>query len=920
METPVVQGNCIACHVSGGLSGHTRLVFSAGAGNALNNFNVFDNFVSTVENGSQTILNKVRGGDAHGGGARFGSTSAEYLNLQAFLNALTGDTGSSSQTNFYQKVSFETPESTLRRASLLLAGRLPTEQEISQAAQSSEALTSTIKSLMTGSGFHDFLIRGANDNLLTDAFIDGLFLEVLDSNAAQYPVLATARYNAYSSGNEQTITDFNRWWAAARYGVARAPLELIAYVVENDRPYTEVLTADYTLVNPQSNTVLQAGASFSTPEYSADNVTEFQVGRNQGQILMTNELDAEYSQTLGLNIFSAPAPIAYPHAGLLNEPAFLNRYPTTDTNRNRARSRWTYYHFLGVDIEKSAARTTDPVALADTNNPTLNNPACAVCHQLMDPVAGAYQNYGDQGWYRTSDGGLDSLPDAYKNEENSPYIFGDTWFADMRTPGFNGTTVPNADTSLQWLASQITADDRFASATVKFWWETVMSDVLLLPPENSSDANFEYLLAAYEAQQELIDDLAQQFITGFNGGAPYNLKDLLAAMVTSDWFRANGASEALSSAELVALANVGNRRLLTPAELQAKTESLLGYAWGEGEAPWQIDNYQSSLLDRYRIYYGGIDSTGITERAKELNSIMSNVAEAQALAMACPSVLFDMNRDESSRLIFTQVDRYVTPTLHTREDFIVTGTSTSDASSHNLVHSLNSGDHLLRLSFANPYWDANAGESALLTIHTITVTAGDTTLFNIEGQNITEVPGVNIYRNDEGNYTGTPYWDGDLGALTGWLMWNGYIELPISLSSDASLSIAVTASRQNMPERNTTLSIELNSVSPTAGSNGEQAIRAQLQAMHKNFLGETLAANSEELTNTYNFLVELWQARQSNNYPQAAVAWDVESCEIPIEGWWDQDRSAEFADPYYMQGTWASVLVYFLTDYYYLHE
>ena len=105
----------------------------------------------------------------------------------------------------------------------------------------------------------------------------------------------------------------------------------------------------------------------------------------------------------------------YPHAGILNTTVFLQRYPSTATNRNRARSRWTYYHFLGLDIEKSAPRTTDPEALADTNNPTLFNPACTVCHQVLDPVAGAFQNYGDEGFYRDQWEGLDSLDGHYKD-------------------------------------------------------------------------------------------------------------------------------------------------------------------------------------------------------------------------------------------------------------------------------------------------------------------------------------------------------------------------------------------------------------------------------------------------------------------------------------------------------------------------
>jgi hypothetical protein len=149
-------------------------------------------------------------------------------------------------------------------------------------------------------------------------------------------------------------------------------------------------------------------------------------------------LKSEFFQDIGLKVDSWGDYIDYPHAGVLSSLAFLSRYPTTETNRNRARSRWTYYHFLGLDIEKSAARTTDPVALADTNNPTLNNPACTVCHQNLDPVAGAFEDFGNEGWFRDQWGGKDSLPHTYKYADGSPYQNGDTWFRDMRIPGFDG--------------------------------------------------------------------------------------------------------------------------------------------------------------------------------------------------------------------------------------------------------------------------------------------------------------------------------------------------------------------------------------------------------------------------------------------------------------------------------------------------
>ena len=55
---------------------------------------------------------------------------------------------------------------------------------------------------------------------------------------------------------------------------------------------------------------------------------------------------------------------------------------------------------LGVDIENAAERTTDAEALADTNNPIMNNPACVAFHAIHGPFGGALQNHGDVGHYR----------------------------------------------------------------------------------------------------------------------------------------------------------------------------------------------------------------------------------------------------------------------------------------------------------------------------------------------------------------------------------------------------------------------------------------------------------------------------------------------------------------------------------------
>ena len=223
----------------------------------------------------------------------------------------------------------------------------------------------------------------------------------------------------YSLPEDQWYEASERVHGALRRASAREPLELIAYVVERDLPYTEIVTARHTVVTPLLAEAYKSDTEFDDPE----DANEWKRGWNHGMLLI-DETYTEVRESLGDFDFSrylgGGIPMSLPHAGVLNTQAYLARYPSTATNRNRARSRWTYYFFLGIDIEKLASRTQDPDALADKNNPTMNNPNCTVCHVTMDPVAGSFQNYGDAGFFRDQWGGKDSLPDTYKWSEDSP--------------------------------------------------------------------------------------------------------------------------------------------------------------------------------------------------------------------------------------------------------------------------------------------------------------------------------------------------------------------------------------------------------------------------------------------------------------------------------------------------------------------
>ena len=779
--SPIVQEKCVTCHVEGGRSGHTRLVFhgSSIADHQQLNLDVFEDFLEKVTDGADLILEKISG-SGHGGGVQVAAESADYAQFERFLALLEDEQAQIlSPETLFDTVRLAGPRKTLRRATLIFGGRVPTKAEYESIAEI--GLRDAIRNVMQGDAFHDFLIRGSNDRLLTDGVM-GRSPSLPTALSSNTPTVAYAslrdRYNAgvrWPTSGWAGRTGRNR----ARGG---APLELIAHVVENDLPYTEILTADYIMANP-----------FAVEAYGAD--TEFDDPSDDHEF-RPSKFGAYYLDDGSRSFYNVPRcgsyvtypgdlRLDYPHAGVLNTTAFLKRFPTTPTNRNRARARWTYYHFLGVDVEQLAARTTDPDALADTDNPTMKNPACTGCHDVLDPVAGAFQNYDEDGHYRANFGGRDSLDHYYKN--NPPgaeeaiveadswelretvtirthlndgeiavglaavqnpyrrdmgiagltvrddvgrivarpripydgsnrgcvrqrgdhfsmqaycgvsvgvdiaqeglhrisvdtwrpyseypaaikmwggrefYRFGDTWYRDMREPGFENALAPSADNSVQWLAERIVADPRFAEATVKFWWPAIMGAEVVVPPAETSEADYEGRLLAARAQHAEVTRLGELFREGTEAGSAYNLKDLLVEIVMSPWFRANSVYDD-DPVRAVALRNAGARRLLTPEELAAKTLSLTGVQWGR-QAPTYQRRHNHALTTDYAVLYGGIRDDGATERARDLTSVMASVSKLHAVRMACPVVLREFYLlPEDRRRLFAGIDHTVVPT------------------------------------------------------------------------------------------------------------------------------------------------------------------------------------------------------------------------------------------------------------------
>ena len=859
---PIVQAKCVNCHVDGGVSGHTRLILhpSSNPNHGTLNLSVFENFLADVEDGGSLILNKIQG-VGHGGGIQVPAGSEDFVNMETFLGLLGHgeDSGPElSPETLFDTVTMASPGKTLWRAALIFGGKIPTREEREAVDNGTEEdLRTAIRNLMTGPGFHQFLIRAGNDRLLTDRHlrytIEPNFFWVDFANLNWMKVMA-AFERGYNDQDEDP--EYADWGRRVQYGFGRAPLELIAHVVENDLPYTEVLTADYIMANPMAAEAYGASTQFDDSE----DPQEFRPSEIVSYYRDDESKISEYKQAIGHRVLD-PGNLwtDYPHAGILNTTVFLLRYPTTPTNRNRARSRWAYYHFLGLDIEKSASRTTDQAALVDTDNPTMNNPACTVCHSVLDPVAGAFQNYGEKGEYRDEWGGQDSLDDFYKEPPDgayTPYQPGDTWYRDMREPGFNGLIAPDAENSVRWLAEQIVANDRFAEGTVKFWWPAIMGVEVAEPPEDKNDSDFEAMLLASNAQTVEVERLAEAFRAGISGGDPYNLKDLLAEITLSPWFRAESISVE-DPVRAAALRTAGVERLLTPEELAWKTQAITGYSWRRNIVfRLEPDSYVTKGLtdnDGYRLLYGGIDSDGITERVDDMTPLMAAVAQSHAVESSCPIVQreFLLWPDEDRRL-FGGIDKNVTPVFEKSGTAVIEAESWRERETNSWSVSLAAGAKNVRLGFANDFYNPETHDNRDLILDEVIVR-------DQAGLVVERIKLETLDPDPDG--CNKPHWNDSRERFDGYGLYCGlgesdWLDVPVSIPADGDYRIEVVAYQLAAGDEDAILEMVVESDIET--SRGAMTIRRKLVELHEKLLGVTVTVDSPEVEAAFLLFVEIW--------------------------------------------------------------
>ena len=516
-------------------------------------------------------------------------------------------------------------EQTLRKAAYLFAGREPTQNEINEVnADGESGFRAVVRQLMRGPGFEAFLRESANDQFLTMKF-------ATDPTSAVE--LIDLRYGGlYDAGNSNPERR-----RETNFAIASEPTQYIVHVVTQDRPYTEILTADYHLLNPWSNRAFNRdgnGPRFNNPN-----------DRNEwreGPITWYND----FERFDALSGFSQ-----MPTAGILTSPAFLARYPTTETNRNRARARWIAYFFLGIDIERLVNRAQDPDELRDATNPGDSSTSCYGCHSVMDPIAGTLQSWDGKAAFRTR-WGFDIFSDNYVI--NGAFQEGDTWYRDnLIAPGFGTTQMPTVGDSYkaiagpyqdgtQWLAEQIVSSELFLSGTAKFWFKGVFGRDPAFSP------------SSYES--EMIDHFAQVF-----SESNFDLKAMLIEMVLTPYFRADSVTD-LRPEQVQELEDIGVGKLLSPEQLDRKLLALFGESW-------RAQRYdRNELLEEYYFIYGGIDSDDLTVRPHELNTLMSSVVMRMANELSCSIVYNEFSQSAGQRRYFGSVTPSTVPSFYSGYD------------------------------------------------------------------------------------------------------------------------------------------------------------------------------------------------------------------------------------------------------------
>lgn len=450
------------------------------------------------------------------------------------------------------------PTDHLLRASMALRGIRPSVAELDRVRAHPGALPAVVDTWLASPDDASGVAFGAT---IRDLHAEAYLLR--DDTEIQLPILGTLRDRGYDRGTVHQST-------------VEAPLRFVEEIVAEDRPYTEILTAPYTLADQVVADVYGLPFRADGPEWQH-----------------TTQVDGR------------------PQSGLLSDSQIWRRHTSNAANFHRGRANFISDTFLCEDIADrdvvigGGIDTSDPLAVAEAVS---TYPQCVACHAVLDPLAAFYWGYKDQfsaaaislAYERGCEGMLFPGHALRENWETAHFCYplqfysvvdADGWQRfDLRGPGYFGEPA-DAVTDLGRL---IAADPRFATCTARTF--------------------FGYL-AEVERDDIPLDVVAPLQQTLVDSG--WSAKQLARAVVLSDAFRTVRAATGPDGPNAFATGLLTVR----PEQYGRTIEDLTGFRWladqdGAGcdagnNACWGTLDLQNSDLYGFRSLEGGVDSVTV---------------------------------------------------------------------------------------------------------------------------------------------------------------------------------------------------------------------------------------------------------------------------------------------------------------------
>jgi hypothetical protein len=490
------------------------------------------------------------------------------------------------------------PEAQLVRVALALRGARPTAAELAAVRADPAAIDRIVDAYLDAPEF------GA---VVRDLWNEVLLLRV---DAARF-ILPALGPLAGRGSEAEYLRD-----------VSEEPLRLIEYVAVNDRPFSEIVTADYAIASELGVAVWGA-----TP------------------------LDADPGARVPEGWRKVAWDSGQPMAGILSSGALWLRHPSNGTNNHRGQAELVADALLCSGFLERDVPLFNDIDLSDeqvVKTALTDDASCVSCHQTLDPLASHFFGFTRiaAGVVRRS---YDADGDCLKAGRGGCYPLGEyrpqlaTSYRKRtgREPDFFG--LPSGD--LRSLAGQIAADPRFSMCAARRFYGYFMQ----VDPDALPDATAAALQDAFIA-----------------GGL--RVKPLVKAIVLSDDFRAVGARAGSPAAALV------GRKTTRPEQLERLVADLTGFVWRATPGNKKRGLGEVALLqsDRfgYRAMAGGVEGFQVTEPSFAYGPTRMLVLQTLAAEAAAHVVEADFAAPRARRRLLGLIDEDDTTAAHVRAQIV----------------------------------------------------------------------------------------------------------------------------------------------------------------------------------------------------------------------------------------------------------